>query len=235
MKVLILAGGKGSRMNEETEIKPKPLIEIGERPILWHVMKIYAQSGFFDFVVLTGYKSHMIVDYFDENPEKEWNIEFLDTGLETKKAQRIKMAEHLITEDNFFVAYGDDLSDIDPGKIIDYHNSHGKMVTLAAIPLESNFGVVELTNDNSVRRFREKPKIDGYWINGGFFCFKREILGYLNNEDELEDEVFKMLAQKDEIKAIKHDGFWKCMNTKKEYQEFNKLYKENIAPWIRSS
>jgi len=233
MKVLILAGGKGSRLSEDSAVKPKPLMEIGGKPILWHIMSIYANCGFNDFVILLGYKGQMIQDYFLSYPEPNWKIDFLGTGLEAKKAQRIKKAEHLIDGDCFFVAYGDDLSDVDPKKIYEFHKKHNKIVTLTAMPLESNFGVIEINLENEVQSFKEKPRIEGYWINGGFFCFSNKIFDYLNDEEELEDMVFQKLATKGEIKAFKHNGFWKSMNTKKDIIEFNKLFSENNAPWMK--
>lgn len=233
MKVLILAGGKGTRMDEETEIRPKPLVDIGGKPILWHIMSIYANSGFKEFVVLTGYKGHQIREHFESNPENDWIIDFIDTGLDTSKAMRIKKAQNLVSEDDFFVAYGDDLSDISPRDIYDFHKKHKNIVTLAAMPLESNFGVVEIDENNTVKQFREKPRIEGHWINGGFFCFKREIFDLLNENEELEDQVFIRLAKEGQIKAFKHYGFWKCMNTKKESIEFNNMYSKNKAPWVK--
>ncbi|MCF8297450.1 MAG: NTP transferase domain-containing protein [Saprospiraceae bacterium] len=231
MKVLILAGGKGSRLSVED--KPKPLMEIGGKPIIWHIMSIYANSGFKDFVILLGYKGQMIKDYFSSHPEPNWNIDFLNTGLETKKAQRIKKAEYLIDSDCFFVAYGDDLSDVDPKSIFEFHKKHGKVATLTAMPLESNFGVVEIGGDDDVKCFREKPRIEGYWINGGFFCFSKKIFDYFTDNEELEDEIFQKLTKMGEIKAYKHGGFWKCLNTKKDSIEFDNLILENNAPWIK--
>ncbi len=234
MKVLILAGGVGSRLSEETITKPKPMVEVGGKPIIWHIMKTYAYSGFSDFIILIGYKGDLIKQYFNNIKEPDWHVELLETGEGTSKAQRIRKAEELITEDDFFVSYGDDVSDIYPEKVLETHIKNGKTATLTAIPLFSDFGVVELHEDNTVKCFREKPRIENQWINGGYFCFSRKIFDYLKNEDEeLENEVFKLLALKGEIGAYIHDGFWKCMNTYKDKLDLELLLNQNKAPWIK--
>ncbi len=234
MKVLILAGGLGSRLSEETTTKPKPMVEIGGKPIIWHIMKTYAFSGYTDFVVLIGYKGELLRQYFNEMKEPDWNVELLETGEGTSKAQRIKKAESLIQDDYFFVAYGDDVSDICPDIVLETHIKSGKIATLTAIPLFSDFGVVELNKKNEVKYFREKPRIENYWINGGYFCFSKEIFNYLNNVgEELEDEVFKLLASEGKVGAYVHDGFWKCMNTYKDKLELDSLITQKKAPWIK--
>lgn len=234
MKVLILAGGLGSRLSEETLIKPKPMVEIGGKPVIWHIMKTYANSGFSDFIILIGYKGFLIKKYFNEISETGWNVELLETGEGTTKAQRIKLAEGQIVDDYFFVAYGDDVSDICPDEVFKTHLKSGKIATLTAIPLISDFGVVELNEENEVTNFSEKARIDNHWINGGYFCFSREIFKYLkNNEDELEDQIFKALASEGKIGAYVHEGYWKCMNTYKDKLELDLLIKQNKAPWIK--
>lgn len=230
IKVLILAGGKGARLSEETVNKPKPMISIGDKPILWHIMKLYSNHGFNDFVILLGYKGYLIKEYFEKEQQNNWNITYIDTGLETKKSERILMAKEFVKEDNFFVAYGDDLSDVNPTKILDFHITNKKIVTLTAVPLESNFGILKL-EDLDVIEFKEKPIIKDHWINGGFFCFSSKIFNYLNDKEELEDQVFKYLAEKKEIIAYKHFGFWKSMNTFKDTLELNTLWNNNNAPW----
>lgn len=234
MKVLILAGGLGTRFGEETAKKPKPMVEIGGKPILWHIMKVYETDGFTDFVILLGYKGEIIKEYFLLNPEPNWKIQFVNTGAETSKAQRIKKVEHLIDDKYFFVAYGDDVSDIHPKVVYEQHIRSNKIATLTAMPLVTDFGIVEINTNNTILRFREKPIIEGHWINGGFFCFSKEIFTYLSNEkEELEDQVFKRLAEEGKIGAYRHPGFWKCMNTMKDKLELDSLVKTNQAKWIR--
>jgi len=234
MKVLILAGGLGTRFGQETANKPKPMVQVGGKPIIWHIMKVFAEDGFTNFVILLGYKGEILRDYFEANPEPNWQINFVDTGINTSKAQRIKKVEHLIDNNYFFVAYGDDVSDIHPKKVYEQHISSDSIATLTAIPLATDFGIVITDESNKVTKFREKPVIDGYYINGGFFCFSKEILSYLNDKnEELEDQVFKRLAEENKISAYYHHGFWKCMNTMKDKIELEALIEKNIAPWIR--
>jgi len=234
MKVLILAGGLGSRLSEETTVKPKPMVEIGGKPIIWHIMKTYAHNGYKDFIILIGYKGELLKQYFNEIKEPDWKIELLETGVGTLKSQRIKMAESLLNDNYFFVAYGDDVSDISPKNVLETHIKIGKVATLTAIPLISEYGIVELNNNYEVKAFREKSRIEDHWINGGYFCFSREIFNYLGNEnEELEDEIFSRLASEGKIGAHIHDGFWKCMNTYKDKLELDELIKQKKAPWIK--
>ena len=234
MKVLILAGGLGSRLSEETTIKPKSMVEIGGKPIIWHIMKTYAYNGYKDFIILIGYKGELLKQYFNEIKEPDWKIELLETGIGTLKSQRIKMAETLVNDNYFFVAYGDDVSDISPKNVLETHIRSGKVATLTAIPLVSEFGIVELSNSDEVKAFREKSRIENHWINGGYFCFSREIFSYLRNEnEELEDEVFRQLASEGKIGAHIHEGFWKCMNTYKDKLELDELITQKKAPWIK--
>jgi glucose-1-phosphate cytidylyltransferase len=234
MKVLILAGGLGSRLSEETTIKPKPMVEIGGKPIIWHIMKTYAHYGYTDFVILIGYKGDLLKQYFNAIIEPGWHVELLETGVGTLKSKRIKMAEHLVQDNYFFVAYGDDVSDISPGEVLETHLKSCKIATLTAIPLVTDFGIVELNNKREVKHFREKPRIENHWINGGYFCFSHEIFDYLGNEDEeLEDEVFSLLAAEKQIGAHIHEGFWKCMNTYKDKLELDLLIAQKKAPWVK--
>lgn len=229
MKVVILCGGKGTRLKEYTEDIPKPLVEVGGKPILWHIMKIYSHYGFNEFVLCLGYKGEKIKEYFKENKEG-WKIEFADTGEESSKSERLKKIKDYINEDLFLVAYGDDVCDVNLKEVVKTHKSHGKITTLTAIPLYSQFGIVETNRKNEVVNFKEKPRLDNYWFNGGFFVFDRKIFDYLDI-GELENEVFERLVQENQIIAYKHDGFWKCMNTFKDTQELNKLWNEHNAPW----
>ena len=229
MKVVILCGGKGTRLKEYTEEIPKSLVEIGDIPILGHIMKIYSHHGFNDFILCLGYKGNKIKEYFLNNKE-DWNIEFVDTGENSTKSERLLKIKDYITEDNFLVAYGDDVSDVNIREVLEFHKKSKKIVTLTSIPLYSQFGIVKTNEKNEVIRFEEKPRLEGYWFNGGFFVFKKEIFDYLD-KGELEDDVFKYLAAQNQVVTFKHEGFWKCMNTFKDTQELNDLWKKGKASW----
>ena len=228
MKVVILCGGEGTRLSEYTRKIPKPLVEVGGKPILWHIMKIYSHYGFNEFVLCLGYKGHEIKKYFKNN-KHDWNIEFVDTSNASNKAQRLLKIQKYIKDDDFLVTYGDDVSNVNINKVIDFHFKNKKIVTLSAVPLYSNFGVLELDEDTVVG-FKEKPRIKDKWFNGGFFVFNKKIFEYLDRGD-LEDEVFKFLAENKQISAFKHNGFWKSMNTFKDVIELNKLWTEDKADW----
>lgn len=234
MKVIILAGGFGTRLSEETIIKPKPMVEIGGKPIIWHIMKTFSHSGYKDFIILTGYREELLRKYLHNLEEPDWTIKLLETGINTLKSQRIKMAEAHIQDDYFFVSYGDDVSDISPKRVFETHLKNGKIATITVIPLVSEFGIVELNNNNEVEIFKEKSRIENHWINGGYFCFSKEIFKYLcNKNEELEDVVFRLLASEKRIGAYKHVGFWKCMNTYKDKLELESLITQKKAPWIK--
>lgn len=230
MEVVILCGGKGTRLKELTEDIPKPLVEIDSKPIIWHIMKIYSYYGFNDFILCLGYKGRMIEEYFKKNNSERWNIKFVDTGEDTNKGQRLKMVENHIKGDNFFVAYGDDVADVNIKKVLDYHLARGKIATLTAINPESPFGIIEIDGKNDIIEFKEKPKLD-HWINGGFFVFKKKIFDYITDDYDLEKEVFEELVKEMQICAFKHPGFWKCMNTFKDTTELNELWEKKKAPW----
>lgn len=230
MKVVILCGGKGTRLKELTEDMPKPLIEIGGKPILWHIMKIYSHYGFNDFILCLGYKGKLIEDYFKNNNSENWNIEFVDTGEESNKGQRIKGIEQYIKEENFFVAYGDDVADVNIREILNFHIKNNKMVTLTAVNPSSQFGIMEISSNNEIIEFKEKPKLD-HWINGGFFVFNKKIFSCIKDNYDLEKETFEDLVKEKQICAYKHEGFWKCMNTFKDTIELNELWNQNKAPW----
>ena len=251
MKVVILCGGEGTRMREQTEKIPKPLIEIGGRPILWHIMKMYSSYGFNDFILCLGYKGGLIKKYFVEhewrisnftlNTKKseinyhnrvtdEWKITFVDTGIGTTKGERIKKIKDYIEDDDFFVAYGDDVSDVNIKDVLKFHKKHGKVVTLTTINPHTNFGLLKLNEKGDVVGFKEKPRLE-QWINAGFFVFNRKVFDYLKDGWELEDEVFRELAKKRQLKAYQHDGFWACMNTFKDMVELNSMWDTGTAPW----
>jgi glucose-1-phosphate cytidylyltransferase len=226
MQVMILCGGVGSRMYPSTQELPKPLIHIGSRPILWHIMKLYSRYGHKDFILLLGFKGEMIKEYFSkkENIEPDWNIIFLDTGIDSKKGDRIRMAKGLVTDEKFLLAYGDDLCNVDINKVIEMHNKNCKFVTLTSVRLVSNFGIVEMDENNVVRQFREKPVLD-QWISAGFLVLNREVIDFIKPGMD-ETDAFEELAKDGKVQAYKHYGFWKTMNTIKDMEELNDLWKK---------
>lgn len=229
MKVVILCGGKGIRFHEQTKYIPKPLLKIGDKPILWHIMKYYSVFGYKDFILCLGYQGDKIRQYF-QTGHKEWEIKFVDTGQDASKATRVKKIQPCINEENFFVAYGDDLSNVDLNRLLDYHLKHKRVVTLTAVNPYSQFGILELAKEGVITNFHEKPRLE-HWINGGFFIFNREIFNYLQPNQDLEKDVFRNLAQKGEIIAYRHRGFWGCMNTYKDNLQLNELWKKKEASW----
>jgi glucose-1-phosphate cytidylyltransferase len=250
MKVVILCGGKGTRFRDYPDEIPKPLALIGNKPILWHIMKIYANYGFRDFILCLGYRGDLIKKYFLEeewrakdftlnikerkridhsHDEEDWNITFADTGVETNTGGRIKQIEKYIPKgEDFFATYGDGLSDININELLEFHKKKGKTATITCLRPYSQFGILEL-DDGLITNFREKPKLD-YWINGGFFVFKHEIFNYIGENDALEKKPFEALAAKREIAAFRLEGFWQCMDTFKDYQSFSDMW-EKGAPW----
>lgn len=224
MQVLILCGGKGTRMYPRTEEVPKPLIYVGDRPILWHIMKLYSKHGHNDFILLLGFRGEMIREYFNnpENREHEWNIKFLDTGLNTKKGQRIVMAKKLIRGDRFLLAYGDDLCSVDINDVIKLHEDNGMMVTLTSVKLESNFGIVEMDDDGKVMQFREKPTLD-HWISGGYLVVNKEVIDHIGPEMD-ETDAFELLAKRGKVQAFRYNGFWRTMNTIKDMKLLNDMW-----------
>jgi len=222
MKVVILCGGKGSRMGLQGEDLPKTLFKIGDKPILWHLMKIYAHHGHTEFILCLGYGGEKIKEYFKDSP---WDLTFADTGIESTKAQRLNKIKDFIKEDTFLVSYGDDLSNVNINDLIDYHHKKGKIVTLTTVRPDSPFGVIDLDLEGGVEQFREKPKLN-YFINGGFYVFNKKIFDYLREDQDLEENVFKNLVEEKEIVAFKHEGFWKSMNTFKDNLELNKLWEK---------
>ncbi len=235
MKVVILCGGKGTRLSEKTEEIPKPLVEIGDKPILWHIMKIYSHFGFKEFVLLLGYKGEKIEEYFSKSKhaQEDWKIHFIDTGLDANKAERIKQVKEILMEDkddDFFLAYGDDVSDVDIKKVLEFHNKNKKIVTLTAVNLMSPYGILEVNENNEIMEFVEKPMLD-HWINGGFFVVNKKIFKHMKSGWELENEIFEELVKEKQIAAFKHKGFWKSMNTLKDTIDLNDLWKNKDAKW----
>lgn len=210
---------------------PKPLVEIGGRPILWHIMKIYKSFGFNQFVLCLGYKGQMIREYFEKDQSAEgWSIEFADTGEETQTGGRVKKIEPLITENDFMLTYGDGVSDINLYKLIEFHRAHGKIGSVTAVNPPSQFGLLDIQTDGRVSAFREKPTTDR-WINGGFFVLRREFFKYLSVDDILEKKPLENLAREGHLIAYQHHGFWKCMDTYKDTITLNELWGGHQAPW----
>ncbi|MHC1738586.1 MAG: glucose-1-phosphate cytidylyltransferase [Ignavibacteriaceae bacterium] len=254
MKVVILAGGYGSRLSEETVLKPKPIVEIGDKPILWHIMKIYAHYGYCDFVILLGYKGYLIKEYFtnyilhmsdvtidfkenkttyfNDNSEN-WRITLIDTGLDTLTGGRILRARDYIGKERFMLTYGDGVSNIDLNKLLDFHIKNGKMVTLTAVMPEGRYGALELDNQNRIMKFKEKPRGDGAWINGGFFVCEPDVIDYIKDGDStvFEKEPLEELSKNGEIFAYKHSGFWQSMDTMRDKNLLNDLWVRGKAPW----
>ena len=229
LPVVILCGGKGTRLGWVSTSLPKPLLTVGNKPILWHVMKIYASWGHKRFILCLGHNGAKIRDYFKNNNRERWHITCVDTGSHALKSRRIMAVKHLIKEDNFFLAYGDDVADINFDKLLKFHLKAGRIVTISAVRILSDFGVVEIAKSGKVLRFKEKPYLDK-WMNGGFMVMNRKIFDYLDR-GELEDVVFKELARKEQISAYRHRGSWKTMNTLKDNLELNSLWNKSKAFW----
>jgi glucose-1-phosphate cytidylyltransferase len=225
MQVVIFCGGKGTRLMPYTVEFPKPMATIGDKPILYHVMRIYSHFGHKDFILCLGHLGEVIKEYFQkpENIEKDWNITFVDTGADTNTGGRLKMVESLIKGETFFATYADGLSDVDINDILRSHNSRGAVATLVAVKPQTHFGILEI-EDDMVKRFIEKPTLD-LWVNGGFFVFNRKIFDYIEHDEVLEKEVFGKLVNENQLHVYMHNGFWKCMDTFKDLLEFNQLWK----------
>jgi len=256
MKVVILAGGFGTRLSEETDIKPKPMVEIGGKPILWHIMKAYSSYGFDEFVILLGYRGYVIKEYFanyflhqnnvtidlsgnnsmkvHQNNSESWKVTLLDTGLNTMTGGRIKRAKEYIGGKSFLLTYGDGVADIDIAELVDFHKQHGKKITMTAVQAAGRYGALELKEDNLVSKFMEKPKGDGSWINGGFFVCQPELLDYIDNDNQmLEREPLKRVVNDGELMAYKHEGFWHCMDTRRDHDLLKSLWESDAPPWVR--
>ena len=229
-KVIILCGGMGTRLREETEVKPKPLVDIGGKPILWHIMKLYAHREFKNFVLCLGYKGEMIRDYFKDNKFEDGNIEFADTGEKTNTGGRIKRAEHFITEENFLMTYGDGLSTVDVHLLYSFHLKHGKIATVSCVHPYSKYGEVLLSKADAITQFVEKPILKDY-INGGFHVYKREFFDYLGENDVLEHKPFTKLVNEGQMMGFRHEGFWHAMDTWRDKQDLNSLWSSEKPPW----
>ncbi|NWK02207.1 glucose-1-phosphate cytidylyltransferase [Marine Group I thaumarchaeote] len=230
MKAVILAGGYGTRISEESSLKPKPMIEIGGKPILWHILKIYSNYGINEFIICCGYKGNKIKEYFGNIDSTLWDVELVDTGLHTMTGGRLKRIQDHI-DDTFCVTYGDGLSDIDINNLISFHREKKSLATLTAIHPPERFGVLNLSGDY-VTEFHEKHSGESSWINGGFFVFEPGIFDYLRDDSTvLEKTPLETLAKEKKLSAFKHDGFWYSMDTLRDKKHLENLWTSNKAPW----
>jgi len=255
MKVIILAGGFGTRISEESHLRPKPMIEIGGMPILWHIMKGYSHYGYNDFIICAGYKQYAIKEYFanyflhtsditydftKENHEmilhdsftEPWRVTVVDTGLNTMTGGRIKRVRKYLNDEPFMVTYGDGVGDVDISRLVHFHKEQGKLMTLTGVLPEGRFGVMDLDEDNGVRAFREKSRSDNGWINGGFLVCEPAVLDYIAGDDiMLEREPMEKLAEENRLACYKHRGFWQCMDTLRDKEKLERLWNSGHAPW----
>jgi len=253
MKVVILAGGFGTRLSEETDIKPKPMVEIGGKPILWHIMKMYSSYGYNDFVVLLGYKGYVIKEYFSnyflhqssitidlsnnsmeihQNECEPWKVTLLETGLETMTGGRIKQAKNYIDNSAFMLTYGDGVADVNIQELVSFHKEHGKKITMTAVQPDGRYGALKIENNSRISKFLEKPRGDGMWINGGFFVCEPSVIDYIDNElTVFEEAPLSKLAEKGQLMAYKHSGFWKCMDTLRDKISLADYWEKGSAPW----
>jgi len=255
MKVLLLAGGFGTRLSEETDIRPKPMVELGGKPILWHIMKTYSQYGFNDFVVLLGYKGYYIKEYFanyfmhqsditidmkdgsmeiHNNSSEPWKVTLLDTGLHSMTGGRIKKAQDFVGNEPFMLTYGDGVADINITKLVAFHKAHGKAMTMTSAQPDGRFGALNIDENNQVLEFKEKPRGDGSWINAGYFVCEPKVFEYILDGDTtvFEQNPLKNLAKDGEIFTYKHDGFWMPMDTLRDKMKLNEMCENNNAPWM---
>jgi glucose-1-phosphate cytidylyltransferase len=255
VKVVILCGGQGTRLREETEYRPKPLVEVGGRPILWHIMKLYAHYGLREFVLCLGYRGTMIKDYFlnyeamnndftislgakqhityhGTHQEQDFQVTLADTGLDSMTGARVKRVERYLDDDTFLVTYGDGVSDVNIADLLRFHHAHGRLATMTTVRPVSRYGVVDLDAAGRVRSFAEKPQVEGS-VNVGFFVFNRAVLGYLSTDPAciLERTPLEQLARAGELMAYRHEGFFYAMDTYREYMALNELWNGGAAPW----
>ena len=253
MKVVILAGGLGTRISEESHLKPKPMIEIGGRPILWHIMKYYSEFGFHDFIICLGYKQYVVKEFFADyflhmsdvtfdlannsmevhnNYSEPWRVTLVDTGLHTMTGGRVRRIQPYIGEETFMLTYGDAVCTVDLDALVSFHRQHGKIATLTTVNIGQQKGVLDIGPDHVIRSFREKSSTDGAVINGGFMMMNPGIFDYLEGDETvLEKEPFRRLARDGEMMAFFHSGFWKCMDNQRDKQELEKLWQSGNAPW----
>ncbi len=254
MKVMILAGGLGTRLAEETSVRPKPMVEIGGMPMLWHIMKIYEAHGFNDFIILLGYKGYVIKEYFSNyylhtsdvtidlaenrtivhnNRSEKWRITLIDTGELAMTGARIRKAQAYTEGETFMLTYGDGVADVNIRALADAHRKSGKAITMTSVQPEGRFGALDINASNEIVRFAEKPKGDGNWINGGFFVCEQSVFDYLPEGDDLvfEQDPLRHLAEDGQMNAFRHTGFWKPMDALRDKQQLESLWAKNQAPW----
>ncbi len=253
MKVVILAGGFGTRISEESHLKPKPMIEIGNMPILWHIMKLYSHYGFNEFIICCGYKQYVIKEFFanyflhnsditfdfsngnsmevHNNNAEPWKVTLIDTGLNTMTGGRIKRIKEYVGDEPFMLTYGDGVSNVNIAELVKYHKEHGKIATMSAVQLESRFGVLDMEG-SSIKSFREKSQQDGGWINCGFMVLEPKVFDYIDDDSTtFEKEPLERLAEENQLMAFKHTGFWQCMDTLRDKEKLEKLWNNNEAQW----
>jgi glucose-1-phosphate cytidylyltransferase len=253
MKVVILAGGLGTRLSEETSLKPKPMVEIGGMPILWHIMKIYSSYGYNDFIICLGYKGYLIKEYFanyflhksdvtidmndnsikvHDSKAEPWKITLVDTGVQSMTGGRIKRIQPHINNESFMLTYGDGVGSVDIAKLVEHHQKSGKQCTVTAVQPSGRFGALNLNENNEVVSFLEKPKGDGSWINGGFFVCEPSVFDYIKGDSTVwEKEPMEEIAKQSQMTSFKHEGFWKPMDTLRDKQELENDWNENKAQW----
>lgn len=255
MKVLILAGGFGTRISEESHLKPKPMIEVGEMPILWHIMKYYSSYGYNEFIILAGYKQYVIKEYFanyflhnsdvtfdlsnneievHNNNNEPWKVTIVDTGLNTMTGGRVKRVQQYVGNEPFMLTYGDGVCDVDLDALVKFHKKHGKIATITTVSLAQQKGVLDIDENNQIRSFREKESEDGAIINGGFMVLNPEVFRYLKDDSTvLEQGPMHQLASDGELMSFYHPGFWQCMDTQREKKLLEELWFSGKAPWKR--
>jgi glucose-1-phosphate cytidylyltransferase len=253
MKAVILAGGFGTRISEESHLKPKPMIEIGGQPILWHIMKMYSYYGVNEFVVCLGYKGYVIKEFFNDyylhmsdltydlarnamrvhrNNSEDWTVTLIDTGLETMTGGRIKRIKEFVGNEDFYLTYGDGVSDVDINALKEFHKSHGKIATITMVNVPQRFGVINMTDAGEITQFREKSDEDAHRINGGFMVLNPKVFDYIDGDTTVfEREPLENLAIDGQLMAYRHEGFWQCMDTQRDKQLLEKLLEEGKAPW----
>lgn len=254
MKVVILAGGYGTRISEESHLKPKPMIEVGDKPILWHIMKEYSHYGFNDFIICCGYKQHVIKEWFadyylynsdvtfdfandnkmtiHQNVAEPWKVTLVDTGTDTMTGGRVKRVQKYIGDETFMLTYGDAVCNIDINELLDYHKSHGKIATITAASVGQRFGVLTIDENQAITAFREKNDMDGSRINAGYMVMEPQIFDYIKDDHTVfEKEPLETVAQMGELKAYKFNGFWQCMDTKREKDKLDEMWNSGNAPW----
>ncbi|MEI6132323.1 MAG: glucose-1-phosphate cytidylyltransferase [Bacillota bacterium] len=254
MKVVLLAGGLGTRISEESHLKPKPMIEIGDMPILWHVMKSYSHYGYNEFIICCGYKAYMIKEYFanyflhrsdvtfdfgcenkmtiHNNVAEPWKVTLVDTGLSTMTGGRVKRIKKFVGDEPFLLTYGDGVADVNIDELVEYHKAHGKQATITAIQPGGRFGMLEIDGENNIRSFKEKAIEDGGWVNGGFMVLEPEIFDLIEGDETiLERYPLETLAARGHLNAYKHAGFWQCMDTIRDKNHLEELWLSEKAPW----